>query len=213
MILLEFQPSVVIGETIECEFGLDYSLRYTCVVENLEIFNGTRVTIDWAQGAHKNGFSNDDVEKIIINEAPNLNLFPSNLDKVFNNLTEIYMRNSSLQEITQSDLKPFVNLNSLYLAFNKIKTLGENIFKFNPHLFVITVFRNQISEIDPSAFDGLDGLEVLFVGDNKCKTKFEFAETRAEVIDVINRIKAGECALTVAEKEAKKLEQLTIISQ
>lgn len=71
----------------------------------------------------------------------------------------------------------------------------------------IRLSNNEIFEIEPLVFDGLDHLKNLDLGDNKCKTEFSWADSRAEVVEIINRIKAGECGLTATEKEEKMLEE------
>lgn len=117
---------------IRCEFndGVDSTI-YQCEVANNEIFNGTRVSINSAHGDHQEDKLNDNVTEIFIKEATNLKFFPSNLDKVFIHLIHISVWRSDLLEITQHDLKPFVNLKTLDLNENKIKILTQDVFKYN----------------------------------------------------------------------------------
>lgn len=208
---MAFHSSAVCGVRIECSYV--ESELYGCGVQNVKIFNGQRIKIDSAVGTHDDYKSNDDVEEIWIRSSPNLSLFPTNLEKVFKNLISISIYDSKLQQITQSDLKPFVNLKILQLHYNELKLLPENLFRFNPKLEEIYLNSNQISHIDPNVFDGLANLKKLNLDGNKCKVSFDTAYKRAAVVDIINRIRAGGCGQSVAEKNAKKENQQNFIPQ
>lgn len=185
--------------TIECRYGTlawSFSTGYlhTCVVENSEVFANSRIFVDSIWENHENTIPSDDIEAITIGVNSHVKYFPRNLHHLFENLEVIQIYNSSLQEITENDLNGFNQLQYLLLGHNRIKTLGENLFQHNRQLKLIWLNGNQINNIHPNTFDGLTDLERLDLGDNSCRSSWCYAETRSEVLTIVNGIMAGECS-------------------
>jgi Leucine-rich repeat (LRR) protein len=186
------------AEIIQCEFNvyaLKYGMpsRYTCVVRNSEIFNGDRVTIEAAEGAHESDKTDDDVNYIQIKSAPNMNYFPANLENVFNNLEYIGMEHSKLRHITKSDLSPFTELKFLDLGFNELKVLHSDLFENNLKLKHIGLSYNKIAHIGPSTFSQLSELQVLFLNNNPPCPNLESSGSRSGVEEIIASIENREC--------------------
>jgi Leucine-rich repeat (LRR) protein len=76
-----------------------------------------------------------------------------------------------INEIHQSDLKPFPELEYLNLHNNTIEVLEEGLFDFNPNLGFISFANNKIYKIHPEIFDKLTKLTFLFLDANKCVDK------------------------------------------
>ncbi|KAG5682606.1 hypothetical protein PVAND_011949 [Polypedilum vanderplanki] len=186
------------AETIECNYGMgewtgiDKSF-YTCRVENPSIFSsGFRIIIDKETGQHLSEHSFNEVEGIFIYTAPSLNFFPLNINRVFPNLIAISITYSKLSQLTNEDLKPFPKLKFLNLYINEIEFLPENLFNNNPELEVISISHNKIQHIDKEAFSGLKLLRWLDLEDNICESLTK-AETREEVLNLVQQIEDGEC--------------------
>lgn len=182
---------------------------YYCIVEDNQIFENARIEIDSIDGTHERNKTIDDVRGLKFDNITSLNFFPQNLQNFFKNLTLIQVRSSNLQEITQDDLL-FENLQYLYLDKNNLKTIEAPLFQHNKKLKIIWLDMNEISQIDTSAFDRLDDLNKLDLSNNNCQTSFNYAETRTEVLEVVGKIKTGECMSIafIIKKFNKNLENL-----
>jgi hypothetical protein len=92
-------------------------------------------------GKHEGTKSNDDVVEIEI-VAGVWNFFPTNLPTVFKNLGMIYIRNLNLTSLTGKDVKPFANLQYLWLLEHSIPSLDpellEIIFNMKNYNVVLT---------------------------------------------------------------------------
>lgn len=183
--------------TIECNYFMDEwwpieGRKYECVVTNSDMFNGSLVNIEKAEGEHLDGKSDDDVKFLMINI--NLGYFPTNLENVFKNLELIYMSFANLTELTSGDLKPFPKLKSLVLFVNSIEVIKEDLFIHNPELEGLDLSFNKISHIDPKSFSHLNKLIYLNLSNNLCKIdgKNE-AATKSNVLELVKKIEQGQC--------------------
>lgn len=82
---------------------------------------------------HLGHSTNSEVQALKI-DGHALTIFPSSIEKTFNNLLAIYINDGELVQITQSDMKVFPLLRYLDLFGNKIETIDGDLFKFNPNL-------------------------------------------------------------------------------
>ncbi|KAG5680474.1 hypothetical protein PVAND_009982 [Polypedilum vanderplanki] len=183
--------------TIECNYYMDSwwqtnGNEYQCDVQNKEVFNGNRVTIEKAEGNHQSGKSDDDVKFFYLTGA-NLKYFPRNLENIFKNLELIYIYDSKLIEITSEDLKPFPKLKNFKLYENPIEVIREDLFINNPDLEVLYLWDNEINHIDPKALSHLNKLRAIYFNDNVCKFDKDQVETRSEVLEIIEKIEQGQC--------------------
>ncbi|KAG5680406.1 hypothetical protein PVAND_009915 [Polypedilum vanderplanki] len=103
--------------------------EYQCNVQNKEVFNGNRVTIEKAEGNQQSGKSDDDVKFFLFNWCK----------------FEIFSKKS------REDLKPFPKLKYLQLQGNPIEVIREDLFINNPELEVLYLENNEINHIDPKA--------------------------------------------------------------
>ncbi|KAG5667723.1 hypothetical protein PVAND_015694 [Polypedilum vanderplanki] len=184
------------AEKLQCSFFEQYHFQpertfYQCSVKNTEIFSGNRVNIEEAEGEHYRGHSNNDVQAIVIRNAPNMNLFPTDINKIFKNLEFILISNSSLKSITSDDLKGFPNLKILDLKYNQIETIHEDLFSHNPDLEIIHLYNNKISHVDKHAFSGLSKLRILILLKNVCK--MGVAELKEDIPALVKTIEEGAC--------------------
>jgi Leucine-rich repeat (LRR) protein len=116
------------------------------VVDN-HIFDGSSIHIDSIEGDHKTDNDNNNVNGLLIKSIPIFYL-PSNIEVFFGSLIAIQIFNGNLQEIHQSELKKFPDLEFLYLHNNEIKKIEFELFKFNENLKVVWLQENQVSEAE-----------------------------------------------------------------
>jgi len=132
--------------------------------------------------------------------------FPIGLEKIFKNLKLIHAQNGYIQEIGQSDLKPFPELKELNLHNNEIKMIEDGLFEYNPKLVYVSFSNNKIFYIQPEVFDGLSNLEYLYLNSNSCIDKGSYL-SRSEVLNVIEYVK-NDCLGTEYKEIEKKLDKL-----
>lgn len=98
-----------------------------------------------------------------------------------------------LKEISSDDLKQFSgNLRHLWLFYNDIEVIEENLFMHNPNLWFIELASNKIAHVDAKVFDNLRNLNTLRLHENPC-TKSIFSESqawdnRSAVLSIIPKI-------------------------
>jgi hypothetical protein len=196
--------------TIDCSFdshSWDYASGsfYTCEVQNKEDFTASLVSIDAAVGTHTGDKDNDDVTYFHLNSAPNLIHFPKNLDKVFPDLEAIAILYTSLQTITQDDLKVFPRLKFINIYENQLKVITADTFRFNPKLERIDLDNNLIFHIEPHTFDGLRKLTTLYLNDNDENCHLTNATTKTDTAALVQKVNIGMC-YSLAYEVQQKLE-------
>jgi Leucine-rich repeat (LRR) protein len=92
---------------------------------------------------------------------------PENLDKIFPQLTDLVVKNTSLTSLSQNDLKNLKNLNSADFNENDIKYIERSTFANLKNLQKIIFRRNNLRHIDEFAFDGSNNLIELDLSENK----------------------------------------------
>lgn len=130
---------------IDCDYIFE-GANYWCFVVNLEN-NEPNVVITGISGAHQFAHSNDNVVGVYIFRTK-VQFLPNGFENYFPNLTDYWAnQNSMLNVIT-----------------------NEN-FEGIPDLKTITLNRNQINAIGRNAFDSLNSLTLLNLGNNVCINK------------------------------------------
>jgi Leucine-rich repeat (LRR) protein len=115
-------------------------------------------------------FSNSKFSKFPSGDFPKLHL-----------ITELEAVDVGLIEINQDDLKSFRNLKILDLSQNNIKMLGKSFLHHVPHLLLLNLNRNEITKIDPLAFNkSSDNFLCLDLSFNK------LSEISENLFDVVN---------------------------
>lgn len=177
---------------IQCTYS-EYSFQvvgtiYYCWIKvHLQIQTRKAAHIGDAKGTHQNSKDNSDINGINVDNGA-IHYFPNGFDKIFFNIKLIYILNSELKEVHQSDLSPFSKLKELDLRGNQIEIIGEDLFEFNNELEYISFANNKIYHIHPDVFDNLIHLKYLKLRNNKCisrDVKDDLDEIR-ELISTLN---------------------------
>jgi len=156
---------------IQCTYS-EYSYQvgtiyYCWIQKNLQILTQKAAHIGDVKGTHQNSKNNSDINGIWVDNSV-IHYFPNGFDKIYFNIKLIYILNSDLKEVHQSDLRPFSKLKELDLRGNQIKIIDEDLFEFNNELEYISFAYNKIFHIHPDVFDNLILLKYLKLKSNKC---------------------------------------------
>lgn len=171
----------------------DGTQSYTCKVTGSLSITSPGVSITGATGNHLPSMTNDNVTVFILSDYEKtqiVNYMPRDLTKIFPNLVGICISDTPMLEIHQDDLKEFSNLKSIQLTGLNIKSLEENLFKFNPELDDLRLSHNKIKNVFPTIFDNLTKLNLLDFSKNDCYPKDDLLSVpRPLVLQLIEKIK------------------------
>jgi Leucine-rich repeat (LRR) protein len=141
-----------------------------CTVKNLRLkFNNKTVTSINGQTEAR-----DQDTKMLNIGSQTVNYFPIGIDKFFPDLQAIQVFNSKLKTIEKSDLKPFRHLKAVYLQYNEIEALEDNLFDNNTEIELIHLSRNKIKYIGANVFQPLKKLKYLYLVGNFCINRFVY---------------------------------------
>jgi len=158
---------------LECNFniGPNYGAVgpiYRCEVKtNLNIKSPEDAIINAVSGTHMSGKTNDDVltfdavSKII-------DYFPKGLEKFFKNLKAFRILNGRLKQISQSDLKPFINLVYLEIQNTDIEIIEDDLFTNHPNIQVVWLLSNKIFHVGKNVFNNMNDITWLGFESNPC---------------------------------------------
>ncbi|XP_053320189.1 toll-like receptor 13 [Spea bombifrons] len=82
-------------------------------------------------------------------------------------LLELNLGNNYLLDISHSFQASLKHLQTLWLRKNKLSSLSSDTFKNLVSLKSLNLIDNQIENIEPGAFNGLEKLQILLLGSNK----------------------------------------------
>jgi hypothetical protein len=203
--------NIAISINIECDYGIfdsshAYGDKYRCLVKNdIKIILPEDVYIESVIGTHNGGKTNDNDIHFHIS-SKSVQYFPRGMEKFFKNLKGIVIWHTQLKEIHQEDLKPYRNLNNLYLSGNDIEIIEDGLFDYNPDIEVIIFENTKLFHISPTVFNNLTKLITLFFNGNVC-TKLLSIRDRATTSNVISGVKKS-CISSEFLNLMKKLENL-----
>lgn len=114
--------------------------------------------------------TNAHVNGIIFNKC-RLTRVPQGLKKIFPNLRNLSIWDSTLKKVTKDDLADYKNFERIGLCGNKIKFLPGNLFEGFKRLEEVAFNGNQIELIEPNILDGLTNLKIVDFEKNPAYTK------------------------------------------
>lgn len=185
---------------LNCNFytsgwGNAEGLYYTCKAIELRI-ESPNILVDRILGSHLERRTNDDVKHWVVENSPSMLFMPQGVAGFFRNLEEVYIRNASLQSITQSDLKQFQALEQLTLIQTQLKSLESGLFLFNPKLRLLNLSNNQINSIAPDILSPLKNLLHVSLKGNDCIDIDMYKEDGVKKIvqEIVKRCQNGAAA-------------------
>lgn len=176
---------------LECDFEDDtwgvgfVEQAKACAVKNLIITspNQTVTTVNDRGAAF---YENHDVRILKIKDQA-VNFMPLGIDQFFPDLVVISITNCSLKAIEQADLKPFRDLQELYLHNNEIETISSDLFEFSRQLRFIHFSWNKIKFIGENVLKPLTKLRRADFYDNVCIATSSL--TAPQMAKLLNEIK------------------------
>lgn len=162
---------------------------YRCNVKNpsSEPFSEVIGNID---GTHEADKVNADVKSIWFSNFPNLEYFPNGIDSFFGELKGLLILNCALKSITQEDLRPFHELESLHLNKNRLSVLESGLFRFNVKLKAVYFSENQLKYIAADIFEPLKDLRKAYFVNNVCIDTWGLNQDQ---LDGVERVIAMKC--------------------
>lgn len=110
----------------------------------------------------------DKILSFYIRRSPSCLYVPSGIAENFKNIKILVIAYTGLKVITQADLKPLQKIQNLYIDNNKLTSLDDDLFVFNPTIEYINLSYNQIKSMGPMTFEPLSGLKELGLSRNVC---------------------------------------------
>lgn len=86
----------------------------------------------------------------------------------FMKLEYLNFESNNIREIQEKSLDILLNLRWIYLGWNQIETLEQNVFHLNTKLEYIALMNNRIKQIQPKFMESLQKLQEIWFGKNLC---------------------------------------------
>lgn len=119
-------------------------------------------------GDHKEGKTNEDVEALYFNHTT-VHHFPKGLDKIFPNLKAVQIVKCGLKAISRNDLVGLKKISGLFLNFNQLRLLQNDLFEGFENLKVIWLNDNKLEFVSSKCVAPIIGnqLECVDFRNNK----------------------------------------------
>jgi len=156
-------------KTIESEVFFSAGNEYQCQISNQLIPD----VISEIVGKHESSYSpmsyfdsmsdydsNEDVKEVKFFKCE-LSRLPQGLTKIFPNMKNLVISDSSLKTVTKDDLAEYSKLKKICFNKTKIEFLPGNLFEDFKHLEEIRFSENPIKIIDPTILEGLKKLQAV----------------------------------------------------
>jgi len=170
---------------VECKFT-GSSDNYACEVKSIKLASNEDRELTRVTGAHKSGYSNDNVEYYTQSVVTELKFFPQGITKFFKNVRNVFIHHAKITSITKEDLKPFgQQLKEFYLGPSELEVIDADLFDYTQNLEKIYLHNNKIKHVSSGAFNNLPKLTTLWFSSNPCTFSSDYAWHRAGVINLI----------------------------
>lgn len=139
---------------------------YICDARVL-IFSSNESVIYAVTQNHLYNRTNDNVNGLLITNQ-RLASVPKQVVKFYQNIQALYLRNTSLTQISSADLQPFPLLVHLTLWDNDLQVLDGDLFKFTPNIRYIDFDNNKLIHIGLNILNSLRNLTYALFNNNTC---------------------------------------------
>lgn len=162
------ERAIVDGVRLDCTFN-ESNRGYGCFVKYLEITSDDDRTITEMTGEHQFGKTDEDVV-YFESHGHTVKYFPIELGKIFKNLNYVFFNESSMEEITTTDLQQFngASFKGLTIQVANLEEIYEDLFATMPNLEEVSFAYNKIYHVDDGVFTNLKHLKKLWFGKNSC---------------------------------------------
>jgi len=149
--------------TLNCHFTRNVVFGYVCEIRNVELIEGSDVTIGHAD--HEEGKTDADVKMVSFIKS-SVGFLPNQVFTIFPNVEILDLLEVNLLKWNRDFLKNAKNLKRIWLAKNEIEELGDNSFMGASALENLILRDNKITKISEKAFNGLVQLKSLELQNN-----------------------------------------------
>ena len=132
-------------------------------IKSCEIYNSPIIRVENFSIA----FNSIKYDALVI-ESKEFYFIPLGIEKIFDNLQCLTIKDSKLKRVRAYNLKPFVHLEYLDLSYNDLLVLEPNLFQHNPNLTTVWLNNNQIYYTDPTALIALKNIKYFNFYNNTC---------------------------------------------
>ncbi|XP_055849768.1 leucine-rich repeat-containing protein 15 [Episyrphus balteatus] len=146
-----------INSVVELKINDTYCSKTLCHGMN---FSSTQVVVSFQR-------HNSNPQTSILFENSTFSNFPLNLFLTFPNLTELDMRNCSMNHVTWENFLWAVNLKVLFLSNNLLSKIDELVFCYALNLQFLWIENNRIRSLVSESFKGLTQLKYLSLLGNR----------------------------------------------
>lgn len=166
----------------DCHFGssdfIDYGIIYECSA-TVTLTGST--TLESVTGLHQNGYTNDNVTALFINQQ-NLPFIPQRISNIFKNLRVMRYWSTNMVSINAEDLRPFPQIEHLQFFQNNFTSLDGDLFSHNPILDFLYLGSNQIRHIGQNLVTNLNHLRYLDLTANLCINTGAFNQGDVQIL-------------------------------
>lgn len=128
-----------------------------------------------------------------------MNNIPSELFQSFPNLTNLILRENSLNKWKTEFLQNADKLSYLYITENPIEVFPDKAFSLSPNLKTLAISFTNVKEFQPDVFEGLDELEHLELNNNPIGDKLT-TDTFKWLKGSLRRLKLDDIGLKMISK-------------
>jgi hypothetical protein len=147
-----------------------------CKAQDLVITEPNQ-TITSINGQTESYYHSQNIKSLYF-DGQTVNFMPKGLEKLFSQIEQIVIYNSSLKEIKKEDLAPFPMLRTLLTWSNDLETLSSNLFEANPELTHLKMNQEKLKFVGENILSPLNKLIRADFSSNPCISMY--ARTKEE---------------------------------
>ncbi|KAG5668281.1 hypothetical protein PVAND_016228 [Polypedilum vanderplanki] len=191
-ILILFQLFVTIKSfIIACEFEkVKYSTVgsvYQCTTHYVK--TSSDETITGVIGSHLSGYTNSDVESIVIYGDHKLPFFPRGIKNFFPYIKALFIDGTTMDALYGDELDEFSDLKIFWFEWSYLTTISSKLFEKTPKIADIEFNFNKIERVGKDLFTNVNitQLESLYFLYNRCIN--QKGRNLHEIFSLINELK------------------------
>lgn len=153
-------------QILPCDVS-EYNGRVICRVGNVTVQEGKLIEL-MLRDDQVAAIPHDSIEWIYMKNT-SLKCIPSEVIRNYPQLVGLSLGSNAIQNILESDLERGLNMNFLYMDYNMIDRLSDNVFARLKNLEILGLDYNNIHEIHVNAFSELNKLMELRLNNNRIR--------------------------------------------
>jgi hypothetical protein len=147
---------------------------------------GSSDTLEGVSHNHLPEKGNGDVIGLYIN-GQSIGVFPKNIANFFPNTNSISLYKINLKEISNTDLKPFSNLDLLHIQYNSLERTPSNLFQLTLKIKIVVFRGNQLRNVGSNFLSQLTQLSIVNFVENPC-INVEVVNDAKQMVELLYKI-------------------------